>query len=120
MEVSPFLAQKGKRIAEWSNKRDKNFAKKRRNELWWRKYYYCVVGDCENHRGGFSPKIFTNKFKFVVLLFSTVVFAFILFPFDDLSDLVSTQVSKATSGRVYVQFDHMNLSLLPLGLRLEA
>lgn len=57
--------------------------------------------------------IFANKFKFVLMLLSAVVFAVLLFPFDDLGDLVSSQVSQATRNQVFVEFDRMNLSLFP-------
>jgi type II secretion system protein N len=67
----------------------------------------------------FFKLIFSNKLKLLVVLVSTAVFLFLLFPFDDLSDLVAVQVSKATKNQVYVQFDHMDLDLIPAGLRLK-
>ncbi len=54
-----------------------------------------------------------NYLKLVVLLAATLGFFFILFPLDDLSELVSSQVSKATQNNVYLQFDTMNLSIIP-------
>ena len=63
--------------------------------------------------------LFSNKLKLLIVLVSTVVFLFLLFPFDDLSDLVAVQVSKATKNQVFVQFDHMDIDLLPAGLHLE-
>jgi type II secretion system protein N len=56
---------------------------------------------------------FANKWKFVLMIISAIVFAVLIFPFDDLGDLVSTQVSQATRNQVFVQFDRMNLSLFP-------
>lgn len=55
----------------------------------------------------------TSKLKFVVAILSAVFFMFVLFPFEDLSDLVTAQISKATQNQVYVQFENMNLNLLP-------
>jgi type II secretion system protein N len=64
--------------------------------------------------------IFQNKSKIFLMLFSTFVFSFLLFPFDDLSDLVTAQVSKLTSNQVYLQFDKMHLGVIPsVGLHLK-
>jgi len=61
-----------------------------------------------------------NKLKFGLMLFSVLAFAFLLFPFDDLGDLVTTQVAKVTANQVYLQFDRMNLGLVPdPGLQLQ-
>ena len=54
-----------------------------------------------------------HKLKLVVLSLSTTIFLLLLFPFNDLSDLVTTQVAKMTNNQVYVQFDDMRLSVLP-------
>lgn len=64
--------------------------------------------------------VMTNKGKLFFALISTLVFLFILFPFDDLSDLVSTQVSKATGNSLYLQFQKLKMSLFPTpGLKME-
>jgi type II secretion system protein N len=61
-----------------------------------------------------------HKFKFVLMLASVVAFGFLLFPFDDLGDLVSTQVSKLTNNQVFVQFDRMKMGVVPNpGLQLQ-
>lgn len=57
--------------------------------------------------------LFQNKGKFLLMILSTMVFIFVLFPFGDLSDLVSTQVAKLTQNQVYLQFDKMHMNLLP-------
>ncbi len=54
-----------------------------------------------------------HKFKFVVALISALVFGFLLFPLGDLTDLVSSQVSKVTQNQVYLQFDNLRMSLFP-------
>jgi type II secretion system protein N len=55
----------------------------------------------------------------LVFILSTLVFFVMLFPLNDLGDLISAQVSKATQGKVYFQFDGLNLSAWPLGLQMS-
>lgn len=54
-----------------------------------------------------------SKGKIFVLLLSVVAFTFVLFPFDDLSDLISSQVSKVTNNSVYVSFEKLKMSIFP-------
>lgn len=54
-----------------------------------------------------------SKGKIFVMMVSAIVFIFLLFPFDDLSDLISSQVSKVTNNSVYLQFDRLKMSLFP-------
>lgn len=54
-----------------------------------------------------------NKGKIAVMIFSAFVFLFVLFPFDDLSDLISSQVSKLSNNTLYVQFERLKMSLFP-------
>lgn len=64
--------------------------------------------------------VMTNKKKIFFALLSTLIFLFILFPFDDLSDLVSTQVSKLSGNTIYLQFQKLKMSLFPTpGLKME-
>jgi len=56
---------------------------------------------------------FRHKWKFVLMMASTVVFLFLLFPLGDLSDLITAQVAKLTNNAIYLQFDNMRLSLFP-------
>lgn len=61
-----------------------------------------------------------HKFKLIVSALSTVLFLVYLFPFGDLSDLVTTQVAQKTQNQVYLQFDTMELSLFDgFGLSLQ-
>ncbi len=55
----------------------------------------------------------SHKDKVFILLVSPLFFLFFLFPFDDLSDLVTSQVSALTNNSFYVQFDKLKMSLLP-------
>lgn len=54
-----------------------------------------------------------GKGKIFLMIFSSFVFLFLLFPFDDLSDLISSLVSKVTNNGVYVQFEKLKMSLIP-------
>lgn len=54
-----------------------------------------------------------NKGKIVVMIFSAFVFLFVLFPFDDLSDFISSQVSKLSNNSVYVTFERLKMSIFP-------
>lgn len=54
-----------------------------------------------------------SKGKIFVMVLSALAFVFILFPFDDLSDLISSQVSKLSNNSVYLQFDKLKMSLFP-------
>lgn len=60
-----------------------------------------------------------NKSKAAVLILSTIVFSFVLFPFEDLSDLVSAQVAKLTNNKVYLQFENLGFSPLNFGLKFK-
>lgn len=54
-----------------------------------------------------------------VFVFLTLIFVFLFFPFNDLSQLVSDQVAKATNNQIYVQFQNLSLSLFPAGFQME-
>lgn len=61
-----------------------------------------------------------SKGKIFVLVVSSLIFLLFLFPFDDLSDLISSQVSKLSNNSVYLQFDKLKLSLIPQpGIRMD-
>lgn len=60
------------------------------------------------------------KSKIAITLLSTLVFLILLFPFDDLSDLVTAQIVKASGQTAFLQFEKLNLSLIPhLGLSMQ-
>jgi type II secretion system protein N len=54
-----------------------------------------------------------QKKKIALLLGLYIVFLYILFPFNDLGDLVSGKISQATQGQVFLDFDNISLSLFP-------
>ncbi|MBX3018042.1 MAG: type II secretion system protein GspN [Bdellovibrionaceae bacterium] len=51
--------------------------------------------------------------KYVVAIFLTAVFIVLMFPLNDVGDLVTTQVYKGTGNKVYLQFEDLNLDFLP-------
>jgi type II secretion system protein N len=63
--------------------------------------------------------LWQHKLKISMLLAVVLVFVFLLFPYDDLSDLVTSKVSQMTGNQVYLQFDSMSLSLIPAGFQLS-
>lgn len=56
-----------------------------------------------------------NRLKWHILgaVASTFAFIFLLFPFDDLTDLASAQIALQTQNRVFAQFEGLDVSLLP-------
>jgi type II secretion system protein N len=60
-----------------------------------------------------------HKFKIFMALMFTLLFFVLLFPFNDLADLVTTKVSDATGGSVYLQLDKMGLNIVPVGVQME-
>jgi len=64
--------------------------------------------------------VFGSKLKILIMIVSTVVFLFVLFPINDLGDFVSTQVARLTNNKVFLQFDELKMSLLPApGVKVE-
>lgn len=60
------------------------------------------------------------KTHILVGILSIFLFVALLFPFNDLSDLVSTQVAQLTGNQVFVQFEELKLSIFSgLGLELR-
>ena len=57
--------------------------------------------------------IWSIKGKIIICLLLIPVFVLVLFPVDDISDLVTKEVAKATGNQIYVSFDHMNLGFFP-------
>lgn len=72
-----------------------------------------------NEARNFLAWIFKQKYKIALISFLTSVFLLILFPYGDLSDLVTSIVAKNTNNQVYVKFENASVSLVPAGLKLE-
>lgn len=72
-----------------------------------------------------TSKAITDVFRFhkkkIFFLLASISFCtLILFPFDDLSDFITLQVTKMTQSNVYLQFDGLSFGLMPqLGLKME-
>lgn len=60
-----------------------------------------------------------QKWKISLIQILIPLFILIQFPVDDLNDMITTQVSKLTGGRVYLQFDKLDLGFVPLSLTME-
>lgn len=60
-----------------------------------------------------------HKLKIFAFFILSFVFTLILFPFDDLTDFMTSKIAAATNNQVYVQSDSMSLSINSgLGVRL--
>lgn len=59
-----------------------------------------------------------NKKYAALVILTSLFFLFVIFPFDDLSDRVTSEVSRQTQNQIYLQMDGLNLSFLT-GLSLE-
>ncbi len=61
-----------------------------------------------------------HKLKIVAVIFFTIVFALLIFPYSDLADLMTVKVAEATNNQVYIQADSLKLSVSPgLGAKME-
>lgn len=54
-----------------------------------------------------------NWFKIVSTVVLTIAFVIMMFPLNEVSDLVTTQVYKGTGSQVYLQFEELELGFLP-------
>lgn len=57
--------------------------------------------------------VFSHKGKIFILLLSAVIFAILLFPFNDLSDVISTKVAELSRNQLLLQFDNLRLGFFP-------
>lgn len=54
-----------------------------------------------------------HKLKLVGVLALAILFALLIFPYDDLTDLATAKISQITNNSVYVEFSSLDLGLLP-------
>jgi type II secretion system protein N len=54
-----------------------------------------------------------HKMKFLAVIGFTLMFAFILFPFNDLGDLITAKIAEGTGNQLYVQFDGLGVNVIP-------
>ncbi len=63
---------------------------------------------------GFIKSIFKfHKLKILLIFTSAILFSVLLFPYSDLADFTTAQVSKLTKNQVFLSFDDMGIGLLP-------
>lgn len=55
-----------------------------------------------------------HKKKVLITFCAAFLFAVVLFPYDDLADLVTAKVAAATQNQVFIQFDELGIALVPL------
>ena len=55
-----------------------------------------------------------HKFKIFLTFFCAFGFGLFLFPYDDLSEVVSAKVAELTNEQVFLQFDRLGFQLFPL------
>lgn len=63
--------------------------------------------------------VFSHKKKYLVLFLAVIVFIAVLFPYQDVGDVVSSLVAKQTGNQVYVTFDQLHPSILPVKIGLD-
>ncbi|MES2801113.1 MAG: type II secretion system protein GspN [Bdellovibrionota bacterium] len=63
--------------------------------------------------------VWGQKFKILFTLVFAFVFLFLLFPFKDLNDFVSGQVSALTQNSVYLQFEDMHINPVTASISLD-
>lgn len=63
--------------------------------------------------------LLSHKWKILLTLVLVLTFLVLLFPLGDLNDVLSSQVSKMTSGKVYLQVEDIKLNPIGASLSLE-
>ncbi len=54
-----------------------------------------------------------HKLKILTFFVSLILFLVWLFPFEDIGDLVTTQISHLSGNQIYVSFDQLDLAVIP-------
>lgn len=57
--------------------------------------------------------LWSKKLFFAATFVSAILFFVLMFPFSDLSDVVTNTVSRATGGQVYLQLETLNFHVVP-------
>lgn len=63
---------------------------------------------------GFFDIFRFHKLKIFFVALSAAICAFLFFPYDDLSEVVSSMIAKQTNNQVFLQFDRMGFQIVPL------
>lgn len=61
----------------------------------------------------FLSKVLELKFHILGAIGAAIIFIYLLFPFEDLTDFVSAQIAMQTQNQVFAQFEGLDISLLP-------
>jgi len=54
-----------------------------------------------------------HKLKILATLVSSLLFLVFMFPYDDLSEVISAEVSRLSANQVFLQFDNLGLQVVP-------
>jgi type II secretion system protein N len=60
-----------------------------------------------------------HKKTMLTSLVAAIIFSFIFFPYDDLSDLISELIAKNSQNQVFVQFDQLGIGFFPPALKMS-
>ena len=63
--------------------------------------------------------IFSHKLKYLVMILAALVFVVLMFPFQDVGDSISSFVAKQTNNQVYLNFERLRTSFIPLSVGAE-
>lgn len=61
-----------------------------------------------------------GKKQIFATLLLAVFFFVMIFPYEDLSDLLTAQVAQATNNQIYLQFEDLGIGLLPPGVEMKS
>lgn len=60
-----------------------------------------------------------NKWKIFLTVFMTIIFTIVFFPLGDFNDLISSQVSKLSGNKIFIQLEKMHINPLTTSISLE-
>lgn len=63
--------------------------------------------------------LFSHKWKIILTFLLSLIFLIILFPLSDLNDLISSQVSKLTNNRIFLQLEKIHLNPITPSVSIE-
>lgn len=61
----------------------------------------------------FLSKTYELKLHILAALGAGIVFVYLIFPFDDLTDFVSAQIAAQTQNQIFAQFEGLDISIFP-------
>lgn len=72
-----------------------------------------VIGKIVELVKSFLKLIFSNKLKILSFFIFLPLFIIVLFPFGDVSELITGQIAKASGNKVFLRFEEIKLGMLP-------